>query len=210
MRVRVYVDGFNLYYRAVRRTPYKWLNLLALAKGLLDPTDTVDRVRYFTARVSPRAGDPDAPKRQQAYLSALSSLQEITVHYGRFLPKTKWRPVAHPVWNPHVLIEVHDTEEKGSDVNLAAHLLNDGWRDRYDVALVMSQDTDLCEPLRMVKNDMGKQVGLVCLDGREPNKRLRTVASFVRHATQSRLAASQFPNPVLAGNGRHVHKPDTW
>lgn len=210
MRVRVYVDGFNLYYRALRGTPYKWLNPLALAREVLDPCDTIDRIRYFTARVSPRAGDPDAPKRQQAYLSALSSLPELSVHYGRFLPKTKWRPVVHPVWNPHVLIEIHDTEEKGSDVNLAAHLLNDGWRDRYDVALVMSQDTDLCEPLRMVKSDLRKGVGLVCLDGRQPNKRLGSVADFVRHVTPQRLASSQFSDPVLARNGRPARKPESW
>ncbi|MCA8933363.1 MAG: NYN domain-containing protein, partial [Rhodospirillaceae bacterium] len=154
MRVRVYVDGFNLYYRALRKTPHKWLDLLKLSKLLVDPSDEIDCVRYFTARISPRAGDTDAPKRQQAYLSALATIPEIKVHYGRFLPKTKWRPIAHPTWDPHVYIEVHDTEEKGSDVNLAAHLLNDGWRDRYDAAVVMSQDTDLCEPLRMVHQDM--------------------------------------------------------
>ena len=30
MRTIVYVDGFNLYYRAVKDTPWKWLDLLAL------------------------------------------------------------------------------------------------------------------------------------------------------------------------------------
>ena len=54
MRAYVYVDGFNLYYRALRPTPYKWLNLRALGAALLDPSDTVDVVRYFTARVSAR------------------------------------------------------------------------------------------------------------------------------------------------------------
>jgi hypothetical protein len=31
-RTYVYVDGFNLYYRALRKTKFKWLNLEALAK----------------------------------------------------------------------------------------------------------------------------------------------------------------------------------
>jgi hypothetical protein len=210
MLVRVYVDGFNLYYRALRKSPYKWLNLLAFAREVLDPVDTIDRLRYFTARVSPRSGDPDAPKRQQAYLSALSGVPEISVHYGRFLPKEKWRPIVHPRWLPCVNIEVHDTEEKGSDVNLAAHLLNDGWRNQYEAALVMSQDTDLCEPLRMVSQEMGKIVGLVWLDGREPSRRLTRVTSFVRHATPARLAASQFPDPTRARNGDFITKPSAW
>lgn len=210
MRVRVYVDGFNLYYRALRKSPYRWLNLLSLAKEVLDPTDTIDRLRYFTARVSPRAGDPEAPKRQQAYLSALSGLPEVSVHYGRFLPKEKWRPIVHPRWMPSVNVEVHDTEEKGSDVNLASHLLNDGWRERYEVALVMSQDTDLCEPIRMVTQDMGKLVGLVWLDGRQPGRRLTRVSTFVRHATPARLAASQFPDPTPSRDGRPISKPAVW
>lgn len=70
MRVFVYVDGFNLYYRALKGTPFRWLNLDLLAKRLVRPGDTIDRVRYFTARVKARAGDPDAPRRQQVYLSA--------------------------------------------------------------------------------------------------------------------------------------------
>jgi hypothetical protein len=207
MRVRVYVDGFNLYYRALRTSPYKWLNLLTLAQGLLDPADTIDCLRYFTARVSPRAGDPGAPKRQQAYLSALSGIREVRVHYGRFLTKEKRRPT---VRDPSVYVEVHDTEEKGSDVNLASFLLNDGYRNRYDAALVMTQDTDLCEPLRMVTQDLGKIVGLVWLDGQQAARRLERVTSFVRHVTNARLASAQFPNPTMARNDHLVHKPTEW
>jgi hypothetical protein len=210
MRVCVYVDGFNLYYRALRKSPHKWLNLFELAKGLLDPADTIETVRYFTARVSPRAGDPEAPRRQQLYLSALQTLPQISIHYGRFLPKTKWRPIVHPTWSPHVFVEVHDTEEKGSDVSFAAHLLNDAWRKRFELALIMSQDTDLCEPIRMVAQDLGLMVGLVCLDGRQPNRRLSRLATFVRHITPARLAAAQFPNPLMGRNGHYIHKPATW
>lgn len=72
MRVYVYVDGFNLYYRALRCTPHKWLNLDLLARRLVRPGDSIDLVRYFSARVKARAGDPDAPRRQQIYLSASS------------------------------------------------------------------------------------------------------------------------------------------
>ena len=38
IRTWVYVDGFNLYYGAVKGTPYKWLNLVELAKRLLPST----------------------------------------------------------------------------------------------------------------------------------------------------------------------------
>lgn len=207
MRVRVYVDGFNLYYRALRGTDLKWLNPLRFAQSLLDPGDTIDRVRYFTARVSSRAGDPDAPRRQQTYLNALSTVSEISVHYGRFLARKKTRPLAN---DPHSFVTVLDSEEKGSDVNLAAHLLLDGWRDRYDVALVLSQDTDLCEPLRMVKTELGKTVGAVWLDGTLPGRRFTSCTSFVRHATAARLRAAQFPPILRDRRGRDIRRPDGW
>ena len=38
MRAYIYVDGFNLFYRALKGTPHKWLNLAALAKRLLKLT----------------------------------------------------------------------------------------------------------------------------------------------------------------------------
>ena len=209
MRVRVYVDGFNLYYRALKRTPYKWLNILELAKDLLDPEDTIDMVRYFTARVSPRAGNAEAPRHQQLYLNAISTLPEVEIHYGRFLPKDKWRPIAHPTWEPKVMVQVHDTEEKGSDVNLAVHMLNDGLKGQYDAALLMSQDTDLCEPMRMVQEN-GQIIGLVCLDGRQPNKRLKKHASFVRHISAARLAGAQFPEVLKDKKGGEIRRPEDW
>ncbi|PAX06858.1 NYN domain-containing protein [Sphingomonas lenta] len=210
MRVWVYVDGFNLYYRALRKGPHKWVDLQALSRELLDEADEILGIRYFTARISPRAGDPESPRRQQLYLSALGTVPDLHIHYGRFMARTKWRPVAHPLWSPHVKIEVNDTEEKGSDVNLATHLLNDAWHDRFDAALVYSQDTDLEESLRIVSQELQKAVGLVCLDGREPNRRLARWASFVRHVTPARLAKAQFPDTVIGATGKQITKPNGW
>jgi hypothetical protein len=80
MLAYVYVDGFNLYYRALRGTSFKWLNLSHLAARVLDPADTVAKVRYFTARVSARSGDPDAPRRQQILFKALKTVPNLEVH----------------------------------------------------------------------------------------------------------------------------------
>lgn len=58
----VYVDAFNLYYGALRGTTCKWLDLDALCRRLL-PKDQIHRIRYFTAYVSARPGDPQQPRR---------------------------------------------------------------------------------------------------------------------------------------------------
>lgn len=49
----VYVDGFNLFYGALRRAPYRWLDLAKLCQLYL-PNDDVRKIKYFTAIVSAR------------------------------------------------------------------------------------------------------------------------------------------------------------
>ena len=95
MRFNVYVDGFNLYYGALRGQPYRWLNLRALRRGASSrPGDEVHRIRYFTAPVRPLPRDPGAPDRQAAYLRALGSLPRIELHYGQFLVSERMMPRA--------------------------------------------------------------------------------------------------------------------
>lgn len=213
LRTYVYVDGFNLYYRALKGTRYKWLDLRKLTEGVLDPANQVEKIRYYTARVSStRVGsvaDGDAPKRQNAYLSAIKTIHGVSIHYGRFLPKVVTRPVVGSLPNHPTFVRVHDTEEKGSDVNLASHLLRDGFMDQYDVAIVLSKDTDLLEPIRIVRQDLRKPVGLICPDGQVPGS-FKNVVSFVRHITLRRLAAAQMSNPVTDKKGQQIFRPPGW
>ena len=64
MRTHVYVDGYNLYYGSLKRTPHKWLNIHDLCTALM-PRNDIRAIRYFTAQVSGTPRDPDQPTRQQ-------------------------------------------------------------------------------------------------------------------------------------------------
>ena len=140
MRTSIYIDGFNLYYRALKGTPYKWLDLKAMVSHLLQPHHQITQVKYFTAIVS-GLFDQSQPNRQKTYIRALKSyIPEFSVYYGHFLSHTITAPIA-PLTNPPSFCKVIKTEEKGSDVNLAVHLLNDAWLDRYDCAVVISNDS---------------------------------------------------------------------
>lgn len=136
MRTRVYVDGYNLYYACLKGTPYKWLDLLALARQQL-PRNTIDKLRYFTAQVSARPHDPDQPVRQRVYFRALQTAPEIEIHLGHFLTHEITMPDA-AAWQAgrYRPVRVMKTEEKGSDVNLASHLLMDAFEDTFDVAVM--------------------------------------------------------------------------
>ncbi len=65
----VYVDAFNLYYRLLKNTPYKWLDIYAFVKSQF-PNDIVE-IKYFYAKVKPSLLDQDAPVRQKQYINAL-------------------------------------------------------------------------------------------------------------------------------------------
>lgn len=82
-RTNVYIDGFNLFYGALKGTRYKWLDLEALCRHLL-PKDSINRIRYFTARVSARPDDLQLPVRQDTYFRALATLPAVSVHLGEF------------------------------------------------------------------------------------------------------------------------------
>ena len=207
MRARVYIDGFNVYYRLLKGSQYKWCNLKALSSRLLPKDAEIEAIRYFTADVSPRAGDPEAPVRQATYFRALKTIPELTIHKGNFLAKKIWRPL---VGQESTKVQVHDSEEKGSDVNLASHLLMDCLSDTYDVALVLSQDTDLIEPNRMVTEDLGKTVIVGWLDNTSPGRRHKTVSTGIARVTKQNLVQSQFPNPVIGRGGAKIVCPTNW
>ena len=116
VRTSFYIDGFNLYYRAVKGTRYKWLDFPKLCQ-LLTPSHEVNRIRYFTTLVHQRPDDRQAPIRQATFIRALETIPGLTVHYGQFRHRRKFRPLATPIAGlPHT-VEISDTEEKGTDVN---------------------------------------------------------------------------------------------
>jgi len=208
-RTIVYVDGFNLYYRALRRTEFKWLNIDALCREVLDEANDIVAIKYYTADISGK-DDPQAPVRQQRYLRALKTIPHLSVHKGRFLLTERWAPVASngaSFLKPEPdVARVTRREEKGSDVNLASHLLSDGFRDNYDVAVVITNDTDLTEPIRIVAEELKKPVGVICPSPKIAGD-LQRVASFVRKLSHARLRAAQFPDEI---EGTSLRRPESW
>lgn len=204
MRTNVYVDGFNLYYRCLKNTPYKWLDIRRLCQLIL-PNNSINRIRYFTALVDARPSDPTQPQRQQTYLRALATTPNLSIHYGALLSSTIWAMLVNPRAGEPAFVEVHKTEEKGSDVNIATYLLLDAFDDDYEVAIVVPNDSDLVEPLRVVHHRLGLTVG-VLQPQKRPSKELQQAAAFHRPLRQGALAGSQFPDTLTDANGA-ITKP---
>ena len=206
-RTYVYIDGFNLYHGALRHTPYKWLNVRTLAASLIGDDKDVLAVKYFTARVSPRGNDPEQPFRQHMYLRALMTLG-VQLIYGRYLSHVVPMYRAHQAKGVPPFVDVVKTEEKGTDVNIASHMLVDAADNLFDCAVLVSGDSDLTTPVRLCIGKYGKSVGVL---NPQQNKcrTLEQTATFYKHIRESALAANQLPT-VLADAIGSFHKPKTW
>ncbi len=214
MGTHVYFDGFNFYYRLFkndrRKLPlpvhYKWLNLLKLSKRPA-PGDTIDWIGYFTAYVRQTTHDPDQHHRQRAYIEALRTIPCLDVVPGNFQPARKRGVPCRP---GATATELFDTfEEKGSDVNLAVRLVWDAARGAFSQALVISNDSDLREAVRIVTAEVGKPVHIFSPD-LTVNNALRNVATTATSLDTKLFKECLFDETLTNVDGVVISRPPAW
>ena len=106
-------------------------------------------------------------------------------------------------------VEVIKTEEKGTDVNIASYLLLDAFEVDSDLAVIVSNDADLAEPMRIVLREFGMDVGIANPFRRPSSELSRVPVTLRRQIREGMLAASQLP-PVLKGKGSLIRRPAAW
>ena len=220
--VNVYIDGFNLYYCAVKGTSFKWLDLNKLCSNLF-PNKNIDRIYYFTAKVKAPRHDPDAPTRQEIYWRALKTIPNLKIIKGHFVRWPRWMP-KYPLQyvaskKTPVMVQVERTEEKGSDVNLAAMLVYDNRLQNNNESIVISNDSDLSLAIEIVTRKLNQTVIVV-----NPNRTSRArkdknckisadlkrvATSYLSSINDRVLADSQFP-PTLTDSVGPISKPQSW
>jgi len=222
LRTNIYVDGFNLYYGALKNTPFKWLDIHRLCITLR-PGIQINQIRYFSARVKSVPYDPDKPVRQDIYFRALRTIPSVTIHLGHFVgwpTLAPQYPFAYidsnkPPRKPPQNVQIYKTSEKGSDVNLATYLLHDCFSndpaETFDEAIVISNDADLAFPISLVA---GKYAKLVCVVNPHPKDKLNrdllnAATTCLRTINPGVLARCQFPPTLTDGIGPFT-KPNTW
>jgi uncharacterized LabA/DUF88 family protein len=175
----LYYGGRDLCGRS--QPGWRWLDIRKMVDGVLArkprwPEASIHRLVYCTARIDVRtnaSGHGD----QETYLRALSTSNCVDhIEYGRYVARTKVAPLAtkddrgrpilvtsswpvmvldsssKPVHNAQFLVSVLNTEEKGSDVNVASHLLIDALTGVVDAAVVVSNDSDLKLPIQKARD----------------------------------------------------------
>ena len=229
----LYYGGESLIGK--RTSGWRWLDMRSLFSKIATthwPTMTVAApIVYCTSRIK---GDPAAHKRQDDYIRALVKSSSVdVVEYGNFIAKAKVRPIGeetktgktrilpavHPVFvkdaqgadspGAYLMVSVSDREEKGSDVNVAAHLLIEALEGRIDAAIVVSNDSDLSFAVKEARRRV--PVGVV-----NPNRK-PTAAKLKKHPTDGpgghweyQLVASDWTAHQLSDPCAGITKPPTW
>lgn len=199
-RVTVYIDGFNLYFgmREANLDNCRWLDIKKLVNNLLKPHQILGDIKYYTSRVS---NNPDKQKRQSTYLDALASTG-VKLFYGNYQDGSIECKRCHHKWRT--------AKEKMTDVNIATAIIVDAFKDEYDMAMLISGDSDLTPPIREVhKNFKDKRIFIVF-----PPKRSNSSMSLEAKGSQiigrKKLVDSQFDDEVISRTGYKLKIPTEW
>ena len=115
--------------------------------------------------------------------------------------------LANPTPGGPKFAQVLRTDEKGSDVNLASYLLLDAFKHECEIALVISNDSDLAEPIRIVREEFGMKIGVALPAKGKPSATLMQRATFVKRIRQGALADCQFPETLTDAGGTFSKPP---
>ncbi len=188
----------------------KWLDFIGLCDELLGRTADIKTVKYYTARVVD-LGDPSQSQRQDIYIQAVTATG-VEVIEGRFARREKQVRLK----KSGALAQAIVYEEKGTDVNLAADLVEDSCNG-LEVALVISNDSDL---QRAVDIAVRRGVNVFVANPhhrtkRRPdgtrNRRYRSALNGPSTLTirKSRLVRFQLPDVVDTPSGPKT-RPSEW
>lgn len=151
MKVRTYIDGFNLYHSLKNLGDdleyLKWQDLKKLSNIFLSRND-YNFIKFFTAYPTWKQ---NALKKHQDYVKILEDMG-IEVILGEFKKKTKKCSICGEKFITH--------EEKRTDVNIAIHIIQDIYKYKPEIIQLITGDTDLIPPLEMAKS-LGVKIHVV-------------------------------------------------
>ena len=203
VKVVAYVDGFNLFFglRTASLKRFYWLDVQALSANLLKPDQALVRTHYFTSRIRDDGSNGSDRQRQSTYIDALR-VSGAVIHEGRFLVKTRACRQCSSQWTAY--------EEKETDVNIATQLLVDAFDDVYDLALVLSGDSDLSAPIRRIRERFGNKRVIVAFPPRRNSAELQRHASGFLTIGEDKIRLSQLPEVVVTPEGFELRRPEHW
>ena len=203
-RVITYIDGFNMYFGLKSKCWYRyyWLDIHLMAQNLLRPAQSLVSVKYFTARVSATQKNSGKQKRQATYLDVVESLPKTRVFYGHYLTKKITCLQCGNAWAI--------PEEKMTDVNISVEMMTDAFDDAFDVALLISGDSDLAGPVQAILHRYPKKRIIVVSPPNRHSKRLKSLATGSINLGENILRKSLLPEKYERPDGLILERPKNW
>jgi len=227
MIFNVYIDGYNLFYGRLKhkddninshRRKLRWLDPSKLVKQFLHGDYKISQINFYTTDINALYTGDKSPSRQQEYYKALMTIENINIVKGRFSKNPTMMPV-YPIRlisnsNGSTGIEkmlVLKSEEKRSDVNIASHLVRDACLNKFDMAILISNDSDLLVPMKIL-HQLNKKFLILspyekyCYDFvKELN------VKSMRKIQENHILAAQFPDEIKDAAGTLIAKrPLKW
>ena len=180
-RVAVYVDGSNLYYklRDCKIKNITYFGYAALADFLAENRKTIAK-RYYVGVVRSKEGDKKSKKMQEGQVQLFNHLQSKKENFN--------------VQRGYLMKNDGVFHEKGVDVKMAVDLLVGAYENLYDVAILISSDTDLIPAIQKVKQ-LGKEVEYIGFS-HKPSYGLIKNANETRLLTKNEIAQFQTEKPA--------------
>lgn len=200
-RVIAYIDGFNLYFgmKATTHNDTLWLNIEKLAQSLLRQNQELILTKYFTSRVK---NNPDKEKRQKTYIEAVETLKNTKIFYGHYQSQVEeCRRCGHTY--PY-------SNEKMTDVNIAVQMLSDAYADQYDMALLITGDSDLVPPMKAVHSFFKNKRVFVAFPPNRFNVSVKQEAKGSMMIGRKTLKDCQFDEKVIKKDSFVLVRPKEW
>ena len=223
MRTIVYIDGFNLYYRALKYSSYKWLDIYKLFNdricSSINSEKTELQIKFFTANIlGSIASSKNSVGNQAKYHNALLKLypNNIEIIKGKFLKETITARLVTDIPNFNQKeVEVLKLEEKKTDVNIAISMYRDVVNNACDQIIICSNDTDLVPAVSAVYEDFPKMnIGIVFpINEKSPrvsSKEFKDISHWEwKRISNSDLEYSQLPQKIPT-HKKAIIKPLEW
>jgi len=97
-----------------------------------------------------------------------------------------------------------------TDVNIATQMLIGAYQDQFDMAMLISGDSDLVPPIRQIHELFPRKRVFVAFPPKRHNQSVALVAKGSMLIGRKKLAESQFDEAVIKKDGYTLHKPVDW
>jgi uncharacterized LabA/DUF88 family protein len=200
-RVITYIDGFNLYYglRSKGWRYFYWLDVRKMSRHMLKSHQTLVRTKYFTSIIDQ---PEDKHDRQAVYLEAPGTLSDLDIFLGHYL--------ATSVTCKHCGQTHRTHHEKMTDVNIAVEMMADAVLDKFDLALLVSADSDLVGPVHAVQRLFSAKRVVVAFPPDRSSYALKQAAYGHTSIGRDGVSKSVFPDQVIKPDGFVLNRPDKW